>query len=865
MSIKGLRHGFLLLVLAFFIGACTRSKKALKRSALIEAAPIHSALIIETANLKQAYANLSHSQIWQSLKGLEVRRALDRNRDWLQVIAKASRGLLRTDRRFVICADDSGVKSSALLFYTSADEIRPDSLIKNLSDSYRFSSYRYDGQKLFAAQSRKKKTDWYFSLYRNVFFFSRSKLLVEEGIRQLSSDASLLQQADFAFLYQTKSNSADINAFIPTGRSASLLRNGFEKYRGSGLQNLADWAALDLNFKRDRWNISGVLQVKDSLPRFLNRFKRTPAHIDYARRWIPAYAAAYAFYALTDYATYYRNLKHYWNQTNALRRNQDSLSKWGIDLEDLFSWASKGFVNFYTFDRDAVQNNLILSTDKPDAAAQKLAAHSAVSQTYRGYEIRELSHPKLLDYAFGKAFSIAHPYYFVGKNAVVFSGRPVVLKNLITQLQNRKTLGSSDEIMQFRNAFVPQCQVFLFAQNPGALRFIAPLLSERARSRLLQKRAVERIRFFGLQLNFNGEQAVLTAALQSGRSEGGNVQPLWTLELESPIAVGPFAFTDYKTHRAEIAWQDAKHTLYLADTKGHILWRKNLPEKIMGGIHEMDMYKNGKIQMVFNTATHVYVVARNGEVVEPFPIALQNRASAPMGLFDYDKNRNYRLLIPEGKRFALYDQLGKRVPGFHFKPPEGYVNSAPHHFRIGTKDYIAATTSAGEILLLHRNGRIRVKVPKTYDLSGQPLALIPGEKPHWITTTTKGECLSIYPDGKTDTSDLRLQPGHGFQAAGKTVVFCSGGELKQLGDEGFTYRTSGDLAYLSTGKAGRRRYYAATDRVRKQVYLIDSRGKLVKGFPVYGDGQALISDSDGDANPEVVVGTAEGQLVFYGS
>ncbi|MEH0007857.1 MAG: hypothetical protein V6Z82_03960 [Flavobacteriales bacterium] len=865
MSSKGLSRCFLPLILAVFTNGCTRGKKALQRGALIEAASIHSALIIETANLEAAYTSLGESELWQSIKGLDMGKALKKSRDWLEVICKASQGLVRADRRFVICAGENGVRSSTLIFYTSAGKIQSDSLVKNLSGRYRFSSYRYDGKKLFTGRSIGKNPDLYFSLYRNVFLFSSSKLLVEEGIRQLDSDTSLLKQPDFAFLYQTKSNSADINVFISIGESDSLLRNCFEKYGGSQLQNLADWAALDVDFKRDRWNISGVLQVKDSLPRFLNRFKGVPAHADYARKWIPAYAAAYVFYAISDYAAYYQNLKGYWNQKNALKRNRDTLSKWGIVPEDLFSWVSNGFVNFYTFEKNTVQNNLILPTDEPDEAAEKLAAHSEVSQTYRGYKLCKLNNPKLLDYTFGKAFSMANPHYFIGRNAVVFSGSTVVLKNLITQLYNHKTLGSSDEILQFRDAFATQCQVFLFAQNPGGLRFIAPLLSKRARKNLLRQRGMGQIRFFGLQLNFNGEQAVLTAVLKNGQAARKNVEPLWTLELGAPIVCGPFAFTNYRTRQMEIALQDGKNTLYLIDSKGDILWQKRLSEKIMGGIHEIDIYKNGKIQMVFNTATHLYVVARNGKDVKPFPIALQKRASAPMGLFDYDKSRNYRLLIPEGKNFGLYNQAGKKVSGFHFKPVKGYIDSAPHHFRIGTKDYIGATTSAGEILLLYRNGRIRVKVPKTYDLSGQPLALVPGEKPHWITTTTKGACLSIYPDGKTDISNLKLKTGHGFRVVGKGVVFRSGDELRRMGNKGFTYRTSGDLAYLSTGKAGRQRYYAATDRASKQVYLIDSRGKLVKSFPVYGDGKTVILDSDGDANPEVVVGTAKGQLIFYGN
>lgn len=854
----------LLVLLSTALTACKSPKRESGSTSLLRAAPLQSGLILETANLRKAYAELRGSELWKSLKGLGIRRTIEADQRQLQSLFRAARGQLRADQRFVICADERGMRTSALLFCTAAPELQLDSLVKALSAQYRFSSYPYDGQTLFSGKSRGKEPDFYCARYRGLFLFSSSKLLVEESIRQLNAGSALLAQKDFAFLYETRSNSAAANLFIQLKETDPLLRDAFPRYLQPQWQDLGTWAALDLHFGQEQCDVSGVLQVKDSSRQFLNRFKKAPASEDYARALIPANAAAYIFYALADYSAYYRHLEGEWNRENRLKRRRDTLRKWGIHPEALFSWVDQGLLNFYTFDSKTPQNNLVLPTDTPDEALEALAPYSQADETYRGYALFELKNPKLLEYAFGTRFSLPQAHYFATQRGLVFSRSTPVLKNLINQLIAHKTLGHSDAILKFRQQFAKACQVFLFTQNPQARRFLSPLLSREAARALKRQKRFDQIQFFGLQLKFSGPQAVLTAVLQNGKQREKSVESRWTCALEAPVARGPFAFTNYKTGLQQIAVQDQKNTLYLIDGSGKILWKQQLAEAMMGAPHEIDMYKNGKLQLAFNTPSELYVIARDGRAVAPFPISLREKATAPMGCFDYDKNRNYRLLIPEGDHFALYDGLGKAVPGFHFRPTWSYLNRAPRHSRIGEKDYLTATTRGGKILILHRDGHIRVKVDQTYKLSGQPLRLLQGRAPHWVTTTRTGALLSLYPNGKTRLSNLKLKPEHRFCVVDNGLVLLTHNALKRLGKDGFTYPTSGNPTHLSTGRVDGQTYYALTDRVSRQVTLLDRRGKPVGGFPVYGEGRALILNTDEDPAPELVVSTPKGKLILYG-
>src|SRR5690606_27291397 len=113
--------------------------------------------------------------------------------------------------------------------------------------------------------------------------------------------------------------------------------------------------------------------------------------------------------------------------------------------------------------------------------------------------------------------------------------------------------------------------------------------------------------------------------------------------------------------------QDINNNLYLISLKGKILWKKQLDSAILGTIEQIDIYKNSRLQFVFATSRRLYVIDRNGKDVAPFPEKFNDNITQPLSVFDYDKNKNYRLLVTQAKNILLYDINAKRVNGFTFK------------------------------------------------------------------------------------------------------------------------------------------------------------------------------------------------------
>ena len=67
-----------------------------------------------------------------------------------------------------------------------------------------------------------------------------------------------------------------------------------------------------------------------------------------------------------------------------------------------------------------------------------------------------------------------------------------------------------------------------------------------------------------------------------------------------------------------------------------MLWKKQLDGAILGKIEQIDMYKNGRLQLAFATPNRVYVLDRNGKEVAPFPLKFNDKVTQPLSVFNYD-------------------------------------------------------------------------------------------------------------------------------------------------------------------------------------------------------------------------------------
>ena len=113
--------------------------------------------------------------------------------------------------------------------------------------------------------------------------------------------------------------------------------------------------------------------------------------------------------------------------------------------------------------------------------------------------------------------------------------------------------------------------------------------------------------------------------------------------------MNPHFVKNYITKKLDIVVQDTKNNLNLISNNGKVLWKKRIDQPILGKVSQIDIYKNGGLQLIFNTKNKIYVLDRNGKDVMPFPKTFKDPITQPLAVFDYDKNKNYRILITQGR------------------------------------------------------------------------------------------------------------------------------------------------------------------------------------------------------------------------
>jgi hypothetical protein len=146
--------------------------------------------------------------------------------------------------------------------------------------------------------------------------------------------------------------------------------------------------------------------------------------------------------------------------------------------------------------------------------------------------------------------------------------------------------------------------------------------------------------------------------------------------------------------------------LQLKDEGGKILWRFPKKSPVLGEVQQIDALKNGKLQYAFTTIDGLFVIDRNGQNYAPLCIASSSNVTSGLAVFDYEMNKNYRLVFAmENGEVSNYSSAGTMTEGWKYEK-QGIVRHL-HHFKQGTDDCILMIDVDGQMHLHKRNGLAR--------------------------------------------------------------------------------------------------------------------------------------------------------------
>jgi len=328
---------------------------------------------------------------------------------------------------------------------------------------------------------------------------------------------------------------------------------------------------------------------------------------------------------------------------------------------------------------------------------------------------------------------------------------------------------------------------------------------------------------------------------------------------DKEIISDPLWIKNHLNNGFDIAFQDSDNYLNYLSNKGSLNWKKRLSGEIVGDIKQVDIYKNGRQQMVFRTEENLYLLDRNGNEVKQlsFPIN-SSLLNNPISIFDYEKNRNYRFLITEDNLIKMYDSNGKIVSGF--RPPlfDSNIINSPVHIRIDGKDYIVLQLENGGLKILDRRGRDRVIFDDKILYSDNPIF---SYLENFTTSDKLGNLIKIDTNGNLTEENLNLSSENLIDIVDNNLVYLN---ENMLTIKGITV----DLPFSKFSKPkifidSKVMLVGITDFNEEKIYLYKDNGELVKGFPIKGNSVIDIKDSDNDGKIEIISRLDNFSIVSY--
>ena len=385
---------------------------------------------------------------------------------------------------------------------------------------------------------------------------------------------------------------------------------------------------------------------------------------------------------------------------------------------------------------------------------------------------------------------------------------------------------------------------------------------------------------FGYQFNVNGNLFATNAFLKYNPKKDSKASLVET-KLDTTFTFKPQKVTNHLTKQNEIILQDDATNLYLMNTGGEILWKRNIGEKILGTIQQVDCYKNGKLQFLFNTATKLYLVDRNGGDVKGFPVTIAGRASSGLNLMDYENNKNYRILIPlSNGKILNYDISGALVKGFEFSGMPSQVQTPITYLSFDKKDYLVVVDVQGNIKIMGRKGEEKAKIKGKVPASTKnDFVILKGktfEKSAVMNTDNSGTLTILYFDGSSQKISFKsCETSHkwyyvdvnGDKAEDVVILDNNTIEAYQMNKndlfsiETAEAETKGNLYFDLIKNETFRMGYA--DYSKNKVFLFDNAGNVLDGFPIDASSPYLIDDLDADGVMEIVVGDNSGNIYFF--
>lgn len=587
---------------------------------------------------------------------------------------------------------------------------------------------------------------------RNILVISTSDVLLKSSERHVSQGVSVLDQRGFCEALTSVSGgkgqlyiSNDSISRLFTG----ILNPEYRRY-SDFFRRLSSWLAFSFdNVAADHIFMSGTAICSSGDEEFMNAFGKTSAAISSAAEILPSNTVAAFSLPVHDIAesvAAYEKFAEtkigrakYDAAIDALaKRNGISPLKWAeqIDLKEV------AVGSFYV--GQSLETVLLLRTGKPDPDLMSSIVGMSSLKTYVP-AVHEFPYKGFASALFGSLFSAGD------EQAATFIDGWIIA-------------GSQAAVEEYAGGRALESRLSGYAQSAGLggridgrnSHFLA-YMSMAEDARVIDR--VFRRQYAGNLRSAIGGAAFAPVVLKVSTVKGknymsltfdmaeevkGNV-PEFAQEADVAVPSGPFAVKNSGTGKQNVFSQQEDMHLCLKDENGKVLWNVDFKTPLCGCANTVDYFANGKLQILFASGSHLYLIDRLGRFVKPFPVNLGKDILLGPDVYDFNGTRKYNVMVlHKDNTIDMYNLQGRKPADWKGIACKETITGLPEMLKVSGKTFWAVRTSQQTLIYPFYGG-------EPLNVSGGSMRI----RPDSVLTPVKGGLEATRYDGKNTIIELK--------------------------------------------------------------------------------------------------------------
>jgi hypothetical protein len=730
------------------------------------------------------------------------------------------------------------------LFTIPANGVSADDIDKALR-------FKHAGSDIADAQSRvfknqkiedvvmKDGTRFSITCMKGVLILSYTSFLTETSVTAVATGNNLNNDKELYKVIKRNSNSNGVEMFV-NFKKADVIYPVALKPEKAGLLNdirsFQSWAGYDITFDGDLVNFSGngllVNETKGGEP---------AKNILASTIW--NYVPDNAAYVNAGFNTLNTEVKATADENNMAK----------AAFKDWIGEA-RAFVTLEPLKEDFTEQNVFIIEAKDETRAitdlKKLIAvdgtKPAAADTFLHTEIFNLKGGTIINQVFGSSFTVfGNTFFGVSNHVAVFCNSADILKFVLEKISKGETLNKDATCRKAIEASGKTATGTIYINPAKASLLLAGMIKDGSslQTYLSHQNSIV------FEFNTGGAWNTTHGTLITGAGYKTSSGLLWKTKLQTLSVYTPQIVVNETTGEKEIFTQDTANNIYLLSKSGEVIFTKNIGEKIIGEVKQLDYYNNGQLQYIFNTPYHVFMLDRMGNDAASYPLRLSNAAMGGLTLV-HGSGANYRYFVPcsNGAIYG-YEANGRPLSGWSPKSGLGLITKPLQTFKSGRNEYLLAFNNVGKLMLLGSKGDIKWSVDNL-PVTNQNFSVIETGSDFLVMNAAGNQLIEISSDGNdnikpiidsafsfaaTATSDTTYQ--YFFSGLHDVRSYSGAGEFKNA------MSIKADLIRgIEVTTIGNTKCLLVKDESTGKVLIYDLSLNLLGEYPVSNSGKFAITD-----------------------